>query len=83
LLIDSQARSYLHVEWVDQSVIDNSHMGRSRLQKFLAKETQQSIVDLNDNDVDDGQYFDSKCVEWRESRIASGCRLFYFSMLTC
>jgi hypothetical protein len=51
----------LHVEWVNQSVIENAHMGRSRLQRFLKKEAlnQNNVIDLNDLN-DDEQYFDSK-----------------------
>jgi SNF2 family DNA or RNA helicase len=46
-LVKYKGRSYLHVEWVNQSFIDLAHMGKSRLQRFLSKEA-MSIKDFDE-----------------------------------
>lgn len=56
-LIKYKGRSYLHVEWVNQSVIDLAHMGKSRLQRFLSKEA-MSIKDFDE----EKEHFDPKYV---------------------
>jgi hypothetical protein len=51
----------LHVEWVNQSVFENTY-GTLNIAKILKKESlnQNKKIDLNKDLSDDKQYFDSK-----------------------